>query len=155
MTRYWIFLGALCAPMGAQPPDTGFFESKIRPVLATRCYACHSSNLKSPMGGLLLDTKAGLQKGGVTGRVVVPGKPAESRLLQALRYTDPHLQMPPTGKLADTVIADFEQWIAAGAADPRTDPATGNQAPAPLKGMSIEDGRKWWAFQPVRQRPKT
>src|ERR1022692_3789682 len=131
MTRCWILLGLLCAPLAAQPAGAGFFESKIRPVLATKCYACHSSNSKAPMGGLILDSKAGLSKGGATGRVVVPGNPAGSRLLQALRYTDPHLQMPPTGKLADPVIADFEQWIATGAQDPRTDPAAGSQTSAP------------------------
>jgi hypothetical protein len=105
------------------------------------------------MGGLVLDTKAGLLKGGGLGPVVVPGKPAESRLLKALRYTDPHLQMPPAGKLPDPVILDFDQWIAAGAPDPRAETSAGTQSSAPLKGMSIEDGRKWWAFQPVREIP--
>src|SRR5579863_6900718 len=104
------------------------------------------------MGGLVLDSKSGLAKGGAAGPVVVPGKPAASRLLQALRYSDPQLQMPPTGKLPDPVIADFEQWIAAGAPDPRADTAAA-QAQTPLKGMSIEDGRKWWAFQPVHEIP--
>ena len=153
MTQYWIFLGVLCAPLAAQPLDAGFFESKIRPVLATKCYACHSSGLKSPMGGLVLDTKAGVLKGGATGPVVVVGKPAESRLLNALRYTDSRLQMPLTGKLPDAVIADFERWIAAGAPDPRDETAAGVKTVAPLKGMSIEDGRKWWAFQPVQETP--
>jgi len=101
------------------------------------------------MGELVLDIKAGLLKGGVGGPVVVPGKPAESRLLDALRYTDPNLQMPPSGKLADSVIADFERWIAGGAVDPRANAAA--QTTAPLKGMSLEEGRKWWAFQPVRE----
>ena len=106
------------------------------------------------MGGLALDTKAGLLAGGATGKVIVAGKPEESRLLKALRYSDPALQMPPTGKLPDTVIADFEQWIAAGAPDPRSAAqAASSQSPAPLKGMSIEDGRKWWAFQPVKEMP--
>ena len=103
------------------------------------------------MSELVLDTKAGLRKGGARGAEVVPGNPSQSRLLQALRYTDPTLQMPPTGKLPDQVIADFEQWIAAGAPDPRVDPVTASASPAPLKGMSIELGRKWWAFQPVRE----
>ncbi len=95
------------------------------------------------MAGLTLDTKAGLA------RVGTAGKPEQSRILQAIRYTDPDLQMPPSGKLPDSVIADFEQWITGGAVDPRT--ATVAAAPAPLKGMSIEDGRKWWAFQPVQE----
>ena len=138
--------------MFAQEPDAAFFENKIRPVLVAKCYPCHSSKLSSPMGGLAMDTKAGLQKGGAAGPVIVPGKPADSRLLHAIRYTNPQLQMPPTGKLPDTVIADFEQWIASGAPDPRVDSASA-ASPAPLKGMSIEDGRKWWAFQPVQEMP--
>jgi hypothetical protein len=139
-----------CATLGAQSPDAAFFEAKIRPVLATSCYSCHSSKMKSPMGGLVLDTKAGLRKGGATGTVIVPWKPAESRLFQALRYTDRHIQMPPAGKLADSVIANFEQWIAAGAVDPRADTTT-TAAVTPLKGMAVEEGRKWWAFQPVQE----
>jgi hypothetical protein len=103
------------------------------------------------MGGLILDTKAGLLKGGARGPVIIPGKPAESRMLQAMRYTDTDLQMPPTGKLSDTVISDFERWIAAGAPDSRVDAAAGTASPQPLKGMSIEDGRKWWSFQPVNE----
>lgn len=126
----------------AQEPAANHFEKKIRPVLATRCYPCHSSESKSPMGELVLDTKAGTRK------VVVAGKPSESRLLKALSYTDPHIQMPPTGKLPDQVIADFEAWIAAGAHDPR--PEGENTAQA--QGMDIETGRTWWAFQPVRRR---
>jgi hypothetical protein len=139
----------------AQTVDFTLFETKIRPVLTAKCYGCHSSKLKAPMGGLTLDTKAGLLAGGATGKVIVPGKPQESRLLKALSYSDPNLQMPPAGKLSDTVIADFEQWIAAGAPDPRVEnpAATSSQSVAPLKGMSIEDGRKWWAFQPVNEKP--
>ena len=103
------------------------------------------------MGGLILDTKSGTAKGGALGPVLVPGKPAESQLLKALRFTDPQLQMPPMGKLPDSVIADFEQWIAAGALDPRKDSAATASTPAPLRGMPIEQGRKWWAFQPVHE----
>lgn len=136
----------------AQTPDATLFESKIRPVLASSCFSCHSSTMKSPMGGLVLDTKAGLLKGGASGPVVVAGKPAESRLLTAIRFNDPHLQMPPSGKLAPTVVENFERWIAAGAPDPRVD-APAAAATTPLKGMSIDDGRKWWAFQPVKELP--
>ncbi len=150
----WLLLPLLCIRLSAQTPDSAFFESKIRPVLATKCYACHASNLRAPMGGLALDTKAGLLKGGATGPVLVAGKPAESRLLKALSYTDPQLQMPPSGKLPDAVLADFQQWIAAGAPDPRVTAANTGQAPAPLKGMAVDEGRKWWAFQPVREMPR-
>src|SRR5947207_15855478 len=100
-TKLWLSLCVVVLPLRAQTPGPEFFEAKVRPVLAAKCFACHSSKLKSPMGALTLDTKAGMRKGGAAGPVIVPGKPAESRLLQALRYSDPHLQMPPTGKLSD------------------------------------------------------
>ena len=141
---------AASAPVSAQAPDNAFFESKIRPVLASKCYGCHSTKLKAPMGGLVLDTRAGTLKGGALGPAVVPGKPSEG-LFKALSYTNPHLQMPPTGKLPDAVIADFEKWIAA--ALPIPEGSTGSTAPAPLQGMPVEEGRKWWAFQPVTERP--
>ena len=134
----------------AQVPDPAFFEAKIRPVLAAKCYPCHSSKLKAPMGGLVLDTRAGLAAGGASGPSVVAGKAAESRLITALKYTDPHLQMPPSGKLADGVVQDFERWVMEGALDPRVD-AKASATTSPLKGMTVEAGRSWWAFQPVRE----
>src|SRR5579862_9298217 len=92
------------------PVGNDFFETEIRPVLATKCYGCHSSKLKSPMGGLVLDTKAGLKRGGNGGPIVVAGAPASSRLLQALSYNQTELRMPPGGKLPDDKIAAFEKW---------------------------------------------
>ena len=91
----------MCTGLRAQAPDVTFFETKIRPVLATKCYPCHSSALKAPMSGLVLDRKDGVAK-------------VSDRLVKALSYTDPLLQMPPSGKLPDAVIADFEKWIAGG-----------------------------------------
>jgi hypothetical protein len=146
-----LFLLAAAAPAAGQSGSADLFESKIRPVLVAKCYACHSSGLKSPMSGLVLDTKAGLAKGGASGAVVIPGKPDDSRLLRALRYTDPKLQMPPGGKLADETIAGFAAWIAAGAVDPRMDSAAAGP-PAP-RVLDFDKGRKWWAFQPVREMP--
>ncbi len=151
MTRF-LLLSSFCFGIAAETPDTAFFEAKIRPVLAAKCYGCHASNLKAPMGGLALDNKAALLRGGDGGPVLIPGKPDESRLLSALGYTDQNLQMPPTGKLPDAVIADFRQWITDGAPDPRTAAST-TSTMKPLKGMSVEDGRKWWAFQPVSEAP--
>ena len=143
---------AVAATLFAQAPGD-LFEKEIRPVLVEKCYGCHSSKLKSPMGGLVLDTKAGLKLGGNGGPVVIPGDPKTSRLLKALTYNETDLRMPPTGKMADEKIASFERWIAAGAVDPREDVAAG-AAPAPAKkGIDIEAGRKWWAFQPVTAQP--
>ena len=122
-----------------------FFEKKIRPVLVGKCYECHSEEARKEKGGLLLDTRDGIRKGGDTGPAVVPGDPRRSLLVKAIRQTDEHLKMPPKSKLPDDVIADFEKWIASGAADPRE----GKKAVA-AKEIDIEQGRKFWAFQPPK-----
>ncbi len=145
-----LYLMACCVvPLSAQTPGIEFFEKEIRPVLAAKCYGCHSSKSKSPMGGLVLDTKNGLKKGGNGGPVLVAGDPGASRLFKALTYKQTELRMPPTGKLPDDKITAFEKWIAAGAPDPRDETLEAAAPSAAKKGMDIESGRKWWAFQPV------
>src|SRR5215212_6769986 len=100
----------------AQPPDAAgveFFEKKIRPVLVQHCYACHSEEArknKKLRGGLLLDTREGVLRGGDSGPALVPGKVKEGHLLAALRY-DGDVTMPPSGRLSDEVVADFTRWV--------------------------------------------
>jgi hypothetical protein len=153
------FVGAFLALVVAGPAraqvTNEFFESKIRPVLAAKCYACHNSKMKEPKGYLTLDSREGVMKGGTLGPALVPGRPGDSTLIHALKYTDPHLQMPPSGKLADDVIADFEAWIAGGAPDPRVE----GTAPAAAKRRVVDEselakGRRWWAFQAVNVLPQ-
>src|SRR5579872_1942059 len=153
--KYCALLVLAAAPLSAQSVGTELFEKEIRPVLVSKCYGCHSSKLKTPMGALVLDTRSGMRQGGKGGAVIVPGDPKASRIIGALNYTDPELRMPPTGKLSDREIAAFAEWIQAGAPDPREDtPAAGGPAPPTArKGMDVETGRKWWAFQPVREMP--
>lgn len=147
-------LVALAVPgWGAEPgPDAAdFFETKIRPVLVERCYQCHSAEADKKgklKGGLLADTRDGLRKGGDGGPAVVPGKPDEGTLLKALRYAG-DVQMPPKGKLPDAVIADFEAWVKAGAADPRT-PSTG-EGRKPAGSIDIAAGKVFWSFQPPKE----
>lgn len=132
-------------PQSLTPQEVEFFEKKIRPVLAEHCYACHSVEAeknKKLKGSLLLDSRAGLLQGGDSGPALVPGKPAESLLLKSLHY-DGDLQMPPKGKLPEAVIKDFEKWIAMGAPDPRFT-TTGAKKQV---GLTIEEGRKFWAYQ--------
>ena len=137
----------------ADPAAAGveFFEKKIRPVLTASCVGCHSADAaktKKLKGNLFLDTRDGLLKGGDSGPAVVPGKPADSLLLKTLHY-DGDTQMPPKGKLPDAVIKDFEAWIAMGAPDPRGEVSV---APKRQVGLSIEEGRKFWAYKlPTRQ----
>jgi cytochrome c553 len=120
-----------------------FFEKKIRPVLADHCYKCHSAGAEKIRGGLLVDTREGLLKGGESGPAIVPGNPDRSLLIKTVRYTDPDIGMPPKGqKLPDEVIADLEQWVRMGAPDPR-------EGKAPALTVDMDQARKHWAFQPV------
>jgi hypothetical protein len=129
------------------PSGVEFFERKIRPVLVEHCYSCHSNNAETIQGGLKLDTRANLRQGGDSGAAVVPGSPEESLLLSALRYES--LEMPPKGKLPESVAADFAMWIAQGAPDPRdNEPQPG--APKPTSGVAGGASASW-AFQPLRR----
>jgi cytochrome c553 len=128
------------------PEHVEFFEQKIRPVLVTHCYECHSMPGKAK-AGLRLDSRAGVLAGGESGPALVVGKPQESLLLAALRHEG--LEMPPTGKLSADVIADFARWIELGAPDPRSADGT---TPAALKTIDLETARQHWAFQPVAVR---
>src|SRR3954451_25117878 len=90
--------------------DLEFFEKKIRPVLADKCYGCHSNKTSSPLGGLRLDSRDGLLRGGRSGPALLPGNPEASRIIQALSYKR-DLKMPPSGRLSDSEIADFAAWV--------------------------------------------
>jgi len=137
-------------PSAASLPaeQLSFFEKHIRPVLVRECYACHSTSAEKIKGGLTLDSREGLRKGGDSGPAVVPHDVKNSLILKALRHVDEDLRMPPKKKLGDNIVADFEKWIAMGAPDPR-------DASAPLTRkageIDIEAGRRFWAFQrPVK-----
>ena len=136
---------AITAPVAADDvvnaEQTQFFETKIRPVLVAHCYECHSGEAATPKGGLRLDLRETILAGGDSGPAVIVGKPAESPLLQALRYES--FEMPPKGKLPDSVIADFERWIQMGVPDPRTEVATKKAT-----GIDYRKGLEFWAFKP-------
>jgi len=104
----------------ADGEELDFFEAKIRPVLIEHCYECHSLESGKAKGGLRLDDREALRRGGDSGAAVVAGKPGESLLLRAMRHEDPDLEMPPRKpQLPAAVSADFASWIASGASDPR------------------------------------
>lgn len=119
-----------------------FFENRIRPVLIEHCYECHSQEAGEAKGGLRLDLRETVLRGGDSGPAIVPGQPAESLLLKAVRYED--LQMPPSGKLADQVIADLAQWVQMGAPDPRQGESL------PESNRPVVARKDHWAFQPVK-----
>jgi len=125
-----------------------FFEKEIRPVLVEQCYQCHSQAAKNPKGGLRLDSRAGLLRGGDSGPAIEPGKPEASLLVDAIRYGDSAAPMPPERKLPPQVVKAFEQWIRLGAPDPREE-----TKPQAKSEIDIDEGRKFWAFQPPRATP--
>src|SRR4051812_38970052 len=131
------------------PAGAEFFENKIRPLLSAHCFECHSAKSEELKGKLLLDTREGLLKGGETGRVVVPGDPDKSLMIQAVRYKNEKLQMPPDDKLSDAQIADLEAWVKMGAPDPRGAGAVAAHATTNPSEWNnrLDEGRKQWAFQ--------
>lgn len=136
------------AAHASEPMD--FFEKEVRPLLINRCYECHSTE-KKVKGGLALDTRNAILKGGDSGPGLVAGEPDQSKIIEAVRYLNHDLQMPPKSKLPDAEIKVLEKWVAIGAPDPRTGAVVSTDAKSRL-----EEGRKHWAFQPLaRVEPPT
>ena len=141
------------APLAAaetapEPTKQGleFFEKNVRPILSEHCYKCHSVAESSAKGGLILDSRDGMLKGGDEGPAVVPGNLGKSMLIRAITYTDNELQMPPKksgGKIPDAKIKVLEEWIKMGAPAPV---GAGNK----LTGLS-QKARDHWAYQPVKK----
>src|SRR5437588_3031159 len=113
--RFVLSCGLILAATGSACADDGieFFETKIRPVLVEHCYKCHSHQAAKHRGGLYVDSRDGLRKGGDTAPAIVPGKPAASLLLKAVRHAAGELKMPPApaARIPDAVVADLEKWI--------------------------------------------
>lgn len=145
----------LAADAALTDEQVNFFERKIRPVLVEKCYECHSATAKKIKGGLKLDTKEAVMHGGENGPAVVPGKPEDSLLIEAIRYSNKDNQMPPKTKLPDSVVKDFEQWVKMGAPDPRSGGAVADAGTTASKWkkkeINLEEGRKFWAFQQPKE----
>ena len=126
-----------------------FFEKRIRPVLADNCYECHSAGAKKIKGGLVLDSRAGVRKGGDTGPAIAPGDTDASLLIQAVRHKSEDTAMPPKMKLPPEVIADLEKWVKMGAPDPRsTDTVAVVQAKSAIDWAKASE---WWSLKPLSQ----
>jgi len=126
----------------AASPD--FFENKIRPVLANNCYSCHTG---SQLGGLRLDSRDAMLKGGKSGSALVPGDPDKSLMIRAVQQTTA-LKMPMGARLNDAQIEDLVAWVKAGAVWP--------QAAAPTlssdggKYTIAPERRAFWSLQPLK-----
>lgn len=127
-----------------------FFEKQIRPLLVTHCYECHSA--ADVNGGLRLDTRAGISKGGDSGPVISGDMSGTGSLVSAVQYSDRNLQMPPSGKLSDQQITLLKTWAQMGAphpADPSDPLGASTTATAAPSGMSIKEGRQFWSLRPI------
>ena len=139
---------APATPQAAAPAsqNSELFETKIRPLLAANCFACHG---ESAMAGLRVDSREGLLRGGSGGPVIVPGDPDKSTLLKVVQHADGFPRMPRgRAKLPAADIDALSEWIRAGAAWP----ASAETPPAPVasheKALTPEQ-RSFWSFQPI------
>lgn len=137
---------AVCVrPATARASDSSeqaeYFEQHIRPVLHSRCIKCHGENKQE--AGLRLDTSEAMLKGGDSGPAVLPGKPEDSLLLEAVRYES--LEMPPDGRLTEDQVARLDRWIRDGAVWPAHDGKS-----VRLQGaVFTEEDRNFWSLQPI------
>jgi len=144
--RLICLLSVACGVLQAQSPDASspdFFETRIRPILANNCYSCHTN---SQLGGLRVDSREAILKGGGRGPAMVAGDAEKSLLITAVRQTDSDLKMPMGGKLKDAEIADLAAWVKAGAVWPQTAPVA---AAAAGKYVISAERKKFWSLLPL------
>jgi hypothetical protein len=151
-----IFVGIFLNPIASGDEAIDFFEEKIRPVLAEKCYSCHSIMAEKVEAGLLLDSRAGMLSGGESGPAVEIGKANSSLIMDAIRHQT--LQMPPDQRLSDEIIQDFAKWIDQGMADPRIiDPSDTRPSgsASPSQGLAVDpiESQTHWAFQTLQRPP--
>ncbi len=142
----------------AEPAESAeFFEKRIRPVLSEQCYKCHSSTSEKLKGGLMLDSREAWLKGGDTGPAITPGDPEKSLLIEAIRWKNTDMQMPPKKALAPQQIADIEAWVKAGAPWPQTADSPSPNAGAKVAKKKVFDlqqrRQEHWCWQPLLNSP--
>jgi mono/diheme cytochrome c family protein len=142
-TRAAILTLLLAGPARAVDPAEATFEKEIRPLLVAECQRCHGP--KKQHGGLRLDTREAALKGGETGPAVVPGDPAKSLLLKAVRRHG-DLAMPPDKTLTPAQVEALAAWVKAGAVWPATATAAGLRS-----GPPTDREKRFWSFQPVTE----
>lgn len=141
--------GALAADKPAGTVEKReFFETKIRPVLAAHCYSCHGASKKQ--GGLRVDSREGLLKGGTSGPSIEPGQPDDSLLVRAIEHSEAGMEMPKSAKrLPENVARDFRAWVSSGAFDPRDRPPSADESAAVEWQAKLSERRTWWSLQPL------
>src|SRR6266446_3294880 len=147
MMRWLAVVLCGCAFAGVATNEKAeFFEKKIRPILTTKCFACHTN---SKLGGLRLDSRESILQGGKTGAAIVPGEPENSLLIQAVSRQHERLKMPPSGPLDPAEVADLKSWVKMGAVWPNQAESTAR--PSGSHYAITKEQRAFWAFQPIRK----
>ena len=126
-----------------------FFDESVQPVLKANCMKCHGDNPKKLKGELDLRTRGAALKGGDTGPAAVPGKPAESLLVQAINHSKEGYEMPPAGKLKSADVVILTKWVQDGLAYP-ADRLESGVVGAVTKGFT-EAQKAYWAYQPLKR----
>ena len=124
--------------------DLDFFEKRVRPLLVQRCFECHSAKAEKLKGGLLLDSREAVLSGGDSGPAAVSGDVEKSLLVQAIRYDNENVQMPPAGKLPEAEIAVLSEWVRRGLPFPAS-----SATKVGRRVIDIAEGKKHWAFRPL------
>ncbi len=140
---------AASAAVVPTPQQVSFFEQHIRPTLVNECYECHGA--KKQKGGLRLDSRDGLLRGGDSGPALIAGDAKKSLLIQAINHENADPQMPKDRpKLPPAVIADFVAWVNSGAPDPRDQPPTGTGMNNAAGDATLQARKEWWSRKPVQ-----
>jgi mono/diheme cytochrome c family protein len=127
------------------PEAAAYFESKVRPVLIDNCIGCHGPDAQ--LGGLRLDSRAAILKGGNSGPALIPGDPDKSLLIQSIRQVG-KIKMPQGGKLKDADVAALADWVRGGALWP-TVKGEVVSASGPKEYTLTPEQEKFWSLQPV------
>ena len=150
--RLWvallISLPLVAADERAKSPE--YFETKIRPILASNCYTCHTN---TKMGGLRLDSRDSILKGGASGPAVIPGDADKSRIMERVRHSDEKIRMPMGGKLKKEEIDVLAAWIQAGALWPATPKVAAPPAKSGGQYVIAPEQRNFWSFRPLAKPP--
>ena len=117
----------------------GLFHDYVQPLLSQNCYECHSHEAKKAKGGLVLDSRETIRKGGDLGPAVVPGDVDASLLIEAVSYHNADLQMPPDNRLSSEDVARLVEWIELGAPDPREGMGLAKLGDTHWNGPTAED----------------
>jgi len=138
---------AVAEESSVSPADLEFFEAKVRPLLIAKCYECHGEDKQK--SGLRMDQRDAILTGGDSGPAAVPGKPAESLLMEVIGYRG-GIQMPPKSKLPTAEIEILTEWVRKGLPWPNAKVAT----PTPTREVTgdvpfTDEQKAFWAFQPV------